>query len=573
MDAGQITDGESFLRWLKARPEASRVREARVLAMRTAARVLPWSVAGFGNRGAFPEVTFGCLRALTVARTFSLEPALVSKGRVAAAIRVGIISHDSNAVVGFAAHAAELNAAAAAMAAHTAAANVRHAAAASAANAAANAANAVASAAHAAASAAHAANATAAWASLERDCTEIETFGIDALLASPLWLDAAQKDRMIGRAQEDFRSIIDDAPNGHVWLRWHDHVLYGARASDEVEELYVHPDLDDLWAKGPDVVNAWIAERLAEIDGRVDLEAEKIAVETGAGATIVIEGDQAVLRPVSTTGDKDTADDPVAQQLHAELLKALPALIDQTARCGNREGWVGIDTTAHEYARYVQQGLPEMAGSVARFWNLSSKLGRYIDQDDRLRAGDPSFAEPLDTDVRRAILDALDPGAPLVRRFPTGLTLDEDHLRWKQPQERSIISIQMLQSAKQQQILHGPSADQIIDTHLVGQNQGIQAAKSRSWAGRLTRAFMLAVIIYATPAGHFVNGVATKAGEQFAERSELVRRFTDFLLQQESRIIELTQDLPPDIAAKIREIIRRLHNQPPTPSPPTTTPV
>jgi hypothetical protein len=389
------------------------------------------------------------------------------------------------------------------------------------------------------------------WNEITLDASSIEDFGARATISMPLGSPAWKRSNISSHWSEMKQLLQSTHSNQSVWIGWYERIMNGGQTSLEEEEAYALINSQDIWAQGSDAINDAIAKRLQEIAERESLEGEKAQIEAGAGATIVIENDQLRLRPVVDEGDIATADDPMARQLHAELLKALPDFVDQARRYGNREGWTGLDISALEYAELVQSGLPAISQNVVRFWTLSCKIGSFINQDDDLRAGNGSYAEPLDADGRQTILNVLAPGAPLVRRFPTGLILDEDYQRFNEPRDRAPIAITLIQSAKQQQVLHGPSADIINDALEVGTRTGVQAVKSRSWAERMARAVALTVLIGAGAAGAaFTTGVVKKIGEKVADKSVLAQRLTDFLLSEEQKIVELTKDLPPDLVAK-----------------------
>jgi hypothetical protein len=359
-------------------------------------------------------------------------------------------------------------------------------------------------------------------------------------------------------------------PDMRPWRLWWERVQTGRVTSEEVEWLYVHPDTQKMWEdkkNGFARVTAWIDERLREVEGPEarELEAAKQTIESGSGATVVIEDGAAKVVAVVSQADLDVQNDPRAQQLHGELLQTLSELVRQTARMGNSPNWMGIDRSARDYEAIARDGLAGIAENVSRFWTLSSRLGGYINQDDDIRSGKTSMAEPLEPDVRRAILEALVPGAPLVRCFPTGLANEADFIAWNQPRERTGIVIKMVQTATQQQVLQTPSADLLTENLISGDRAGVQATKNRSWAFRLFAAFLVTATIMVTPVGKFAGGVATKAGEKFAENSKTVRKFTDYLIDQEKLISEYLNDLPPEIGALIREVIRRLREGPPRP--------
>ncbi len=385
----------------------------------------------------------------------------------------------------------------------------------------------------------------------------------------PLW--PANAPRPDGLANpEPLRAAFRAATNGHVWLRWYDRMLCGARVSDEEEMLYAHEDLLPLWKKedGYLEVSAWMAEKLEELDARENsasleaLETEKITLELGTGASVVVVEGQAQLVPVADATDAAIADEPLARQLHAQVLEALQDFVDQARRTSNKEGWKGFDKAAIDYEQLIKSGLVEISQNVVRLWTLTVKLGSYINQDDELRAGNGSFAEPLDSDTRRTLLDVLMPAAPLVRRFPTGNMLDEENLRFNMPQDKVQVAITLIQSAQQSEVLAGPSADLLVDAHETGAKPGPQGAKSRNWARRMTISFVFALGIgIGAAAKGFVGGAAQKAGERFADKSIAVGRFVDFLLKEEAKIIELTDGLPPDIKAKIVEMLRRIREE------------
>jgi hypothetical protein len=568
--ASEIKDRESFERWLKARPAETGGLESTILAVRIAARMLPLTLRDKSSRDdirSLPILTAVSLRAIAVARALTLAPARATELQGRASSSAAAYSAASSSA---AAYSAASSSAAAYSAAYSAASSSAASSSAAAYSAASS--SAADSAADSARSAAYSAARSPIWGAVRADCATIEKSNWESLRTLPLWPEGVARPGGLGDPQV-LRDALRQRTNPHVWLRWYDRVLNGTPASEEIELLYCDAALDELWDKenGFQLATDWIAKRLEEVEGRDRLIEAKNAIEAGLGVTAVIENHQVHIKPTTSEPDREACGKPLARLLHAELLKALPALIGQTRRYGNKEGWTGIDIAAEEYAAFVDRNLEDISTEIATFWILSAKLAGFIDQDNGLKNGNASFAGPLDAEVRRAIQDALVPGAPLVRQFPTGLALDEDHIRFRQPPEQTRIATQLLQSAKRGQVVHGPSADLITSLESGALRQGPQGTKLGSWIGRTTRAIVLAIGLGVAA---FSTGVAQKIGEQFAERSEMVRRFADFLVKEEPRIIEMTKDLPPDISAQIREIIRRIREgqlPPPPPSAPPTT--
>jgi hypothetical protein len=415
-----------------------------------------------------------------------------------------------------------------------------------------------------------------AWEVMGRDATRIEDFGALAATAYPLvtqaWHEGAE-----GRRWRQFRSYLLKIPDGQVWIDWYERILSGVCASKEVEEAYLLPDAPELWKQDFETVCAEIAKRLKAIEEKQKLSAYddqnlenlKNEIEKGSGATIEIIDGQARLKVIVDPSDLAAAQTREAKTLHKALLKVLPPFIENAKKAGNQQGWAEFGRTAEDYQKFVNRDLVAISEEITQFWLISSKLGTYLNQDDDLRDGRQSFAEPLDPETRRTFVDVLTSGVPLVRKFSTAQSLDDDYINWNQTPEKAKLEIEVIVVAEQQEILHAPSAAIIRDAQATGQKSGVQAAKSRSWARRMMWSFIVSAGLVTA---QFTTGVLTKAGERYSEKSEIVRRFTDYLLSQEAKLLELMKDLPPDMAGKIREMFRRLREEK-LPSPPSHTDV
>jgi hypothetical protein len=111
------------------------------------------------------------------------------------------------------------------------------------------------------------------WRAVCFDAELIQTSGYNALLSMPLWPSTSP--RPVDFADPDLlRGELQVATNGHVWLRWYDRILNGATVSDEEEMLYSDEELDGLWMRESSYreASAWLAEKLAELDSQKALK-------------------------------------------------------------------------------------------------------------------------------------------------------------------------------------------------------------------------------------------------------------------------------------------------------------
>jgi hypothetical protein len=231
-----FSKGEDVERWLKARPEATRQRDATILASRATLRVWPVLALELGQRSErrFAELSVSGARANAVAWAAAKYPARANELRAAAADAAALAA-DATAAVAVAAAAAAVVASDAADATLAAAQAVD-------ASAAAAAAAAYDSASNASAKRNAVAAGDAVWLIVSTDATALETrAGALSLLDCPLWGEWSGHEDREGRHIVTFvpqwltqnwsrlKSLLLErsGENWQVWLDWYDAVLNG----------------------------------------------------------------------------------------------------------------------------------------------------------------------------------------------------------------------------------------------------------------------------------------------------------------------------------------------------------
>jgi hypothetical protein len=293
---------EDVERWIRARPEATRRRDATILASRAALRV--WPLLGRTGERQFAELTLAGVRANALARAAAKYPARASELRAAAAAYAADAAAEV-AAVDAAAYAAVEAAGAAAYAAVDAAGASAYAADADAAYAAVKAADAAAYAADADARAdAAAAAATAGeaiWRTVSTDATALEMLGgapppLDPPLDLPLWVEwragagrggRFESGRMLYEINESWLRLKAElsnraAENWQVWLDWYDAILYGrppwpALSDKRREDLTIAIALidDKTWRQGPTVANAEVKRLIDAAHAKIEQPPEQ----------------------------------------------------------------------------------------------------------------------------------------------------------------------------------------------------------------------------------------------------------------------------------------------------------
>jgi hypothetical protein len=342
---------EDVERWIRARPEASRWRDAAILASRAALRV--WPLLVHGPSQGFAGLNLAGVWANALARAAAKYPGRASEIRAAAATAAAAARHRRRRRrhrlrPGEAADVAEaVGAAADAFAALRPAATAA-AAAAEAADDATYATYAAAFAADAAADAFAAAVAVATdedawkaiWQRLSADATTRETFrGAASVLELPLWGEWGEDASRAGRLKPAgmpseintiWTRLRAELPkradeNWQVWLDWYDSVLNGrppwpALSDKQREDLTMAIALisDKIWKRGPALANAEVKRLIDEAHAKV----EKPPEQKEAKSPIVPPPKPAAIEPTWRRGQLIASREAIAADLSPEVFLA-----------------------------------------------------------------------------------------------------------------------------------------------------------------------------------------------------------------------------------------------------------
>ena len=180
------------------------------------------------------------------------------------------------------------------------------------------------------------------------------------------------------------KSLIDAGQEWDVWTNWYEDRLAGRVRDEEIELAYVQID-NDLWDRGPAIVNAEIKRRIealrwANILGNLP--------EVPLGNKWVESDDRLAIDPGGKDNDDAAAHDPVCcanftKRSNGKLANLrLPRRASPLARCGRRmrafDGSVGPSKRAACSAPLTGK----FAGSGSFFPRVRSVPQRWIDLGD-----------------------------------------------------------------------------------------------------------------------------------------------------------------------------------------------
>lgn len=268
--------------------------------------------------------------------------------------------------------------------------------------------------------------------------------------------------------------------------------------------------------------------------------------------------------------EASAAQNPQTIQLHERVRLRAAAARERVQRLSNQSGFENIAATVDEFSDLVASDTRSVAANISTVWELSTAIGTFIERDDEVKAGRGGLTPQMDADAREVLNQLLIVAAPFVRRFPTAREHDEALLAFRRPPELIEPAKRIVEEGNKASLFE-PHTEKILDVAIAAaeRSEGVQAGKSRFWAGgtvrNVMRAFMVLVV---TGAGAVAEGYLTKTGEHFQEHSKSGHAIEKFLLDTEKDAYELFSGLPSDVRAAMHEVLRRLREgkfrQPPT---------
>ncbi len=549
------------------------------IAVRAALRVAPLVAkllppgGGQGRAESFLKLTSAVFRCYALARAAGKYPARANELRAAAAYAAATAATAAAYAAGNAANAAA-TAGNAANAAATAATATANAATATAATATANAAPATA----ATATAATAADALI-WDSISRDVEWIERGqSLGGLIETSIWFDAIPSWAV--EHWGTMRAALPDDQHWQVWIDWYEARLAGRPTSEAYDLAFVKVP-EEEWRKGPAAGNAWIAANLAKLPKETLRDIGDILArirKDPAGAPIRIVNGKAAIESNESDDDFAIAAQPQTQQLLARARVRAAAAREHAFKLSNQRGFENIASDVDEFSRLLSGDANLLAENISIAWELSSSIGAFAERDEEVKSGRGGLTPQMDAGPREAIDQLLTASAALIRRFPTAREHDEAVRISRQPRESLAPTKEIFESAKSGALLE-KSTERVLGSAIDAgeRSDGVQAEKNRAFASGTTRSMIVAFMVggsaYAMSlGGKFVEGAVTKAGEHFYEHSAIGETIDRFLLEKEKEIAELFKDLPADVRSAIREVLRRIREGKPPPSPPRVDP-
>jgi hypothetical protein len=197
-----------------------------------------------------------------------------------------------------------------------------------------------------------------------------------------------------------------------------------------------------------------------------------------------------------------------------------------------------------------------LAERIGLVWAELVSLGSFAEQDDEIRQRDRSFIEPLEPDVRRALVDLLQAAGPWIRRFPTARILDEEHASFHTPTDRLGPAREVASAAEDNEVIRSEDADVLEAAISAGQRTGHQSAKARSFSIFSVRNLTYRVVGIALTG--IATGVFVQIGKEVAVQSDLVQKSVRLIISAEQPIKNFVADLPADIRAGIKALIEKI---------------
>ncbi|TLN04238.1 hypothetical protein FDZ74_14295, partial [bacterium] len=187
--------------------------------------------------------------------------------------------------------------------------------------------------------------------------------------------------------------------------------------------------LDALFGDDPSLVGARCA-----LENAWDIAQRRRSAETLATAAPEPDGldfvegvDSLEIRPAPAS-DHTAARDPVVRRrlpIIAEKLRDLAETIG--SRLDNQRGWRLLRRRVQSLLDLVDgqpaEAIPER---LVELYDWTISLASFVEFDDGLERNAAAADEPLDPDIRRALVDVLSTMAPWLRTFPSVLTWDSE---------------------------------------------------------------------------------------------------------------------------------------------------
>ncbi|MEP0706747.1 MAG: leucine-rich repeat domain-containing protein [Parvibaculum sp.] len=274
------------------------------------------------------------------------------------------------------------------------------------------------------------------------------------------------------------------------------------------------------------------------------------------GARVEVQGDRFAISKSGEEDDVEASLKPVVRQLHKQCIQKAAMLAERVQRMSNQPGWANLRQTLVQFRKVIEQPTEDLAEHVAEAWSLSVSLGCLVEQDDAARTARGSMVEPLEADARWLLADLVQTAGPFVRQFPTARNLDDDLASFHSASDHFDAAVSTVNIAVEVELLNLPDGELILAVVDTAHGTGHQSEKARDWSIYTARNIAAGALLFVV--GSVTTGALAQVGTEVAQQSRLAGVARDFLLRSESEIVDLTQRLPADVRAAIREVTRWL---------------
>lgn len=398
------------------------------------------------------------------------------------------------------------------------------------------------------------------------------------LLSEPLWVFQGTRSFEGGRNApawflRELPKFVDRLlsfdVNWGIWVEWYLSIIEGRELPILTEQrlLEILERYPEYYEEEPDQV----CEEISDLCGRHyatktslsdRLSSETAALLFGVAqdqsvATFSVRGDSLQLRTVSET-DEHVAFDPVTRQLHDASKRLLRDFKETAYSINNIHDWRGFAQTYDGLVECVDRDTPQLVDRVGEFWAHLCEMGTWIERDDDIRL-QKATGTVLDSAIRRQLDAIIKISAPLLRRFPSGLALDDEMAAFSTPQQRYGATAELIRASGRERLL-AEHDRQTLESFLAAVERGeFQGIKLKGYVTKTGK--NLAIQACGLLAGIYLGAVGNIVGEE----SLVVQRAGKALLAAENAVVELFADSPADIRQAVRTLLEDLKKNPPAP--------
>jgi WD40 repeat protein len=289
-----------------------------------------------------------------------------------------------------------------------------------------------------------------------------------------------------------------------------------------------------------------------------DLQTLK-AAKSPPGSVIYAETETGFAIVQGQATDAEVAAQPATAQRHRNVIAKIEDLIDACGtRLDNQRSWRRLPEIAKRALEAANRPTIELPDALVDLYDHTVSLGSYVSQDDAIGADKNASDEPLDHDIRRALVDFISSASPWLRSFPSVQATDDalhefltrralfEPIRRTQRAAR-----EFLEKAGQEGVLSPDDAVRAALPLETAERGGFLGEKAGyrghgNALGLLTRAAVVWLI------GFYSGAISS----DFATKSLLVQRAGSFLARAEEQALELAASAPDDLRIALENVLK-----------------